>query len=133
MDKPKRTARNMAVGGVVIIAVSLLVWVRLSASSVEEGTGSIIALDLAERRASLEVVNPSTGKTRQYDGSIPPECEIMINGKAATLADLRVGDSVRVRASLERRSKNPGGKVKPYMTAQHVFVTRETDSGPAKK
>ena len=133
MAGSKVTARQAVIVGVCAIAIALLAWVRFSATSVEEGDGTIWEIDYAGREATIEVVNPSTGKTLVYQGVIPSECVITINNKQAAFADLLKGDKVHVRASLERRAVTPGGKKKPHWTAQQVLVTREASTAPVKK
>src|ERR1043166_2675800 len=107
MAGSKVTARQAVIVGVCAFAIALLAWVRFSATSVEEGDGTIWEIDYAGREATIEVVNPSTGKTLVYQGVIPSECVITINNKQAAFADLLKGDKVHVRASLERRAVTP--------------------------
>lgn len=132
MANTRVTARQAVFVGIIAIAVAALAWVRFSATSVEEGDGTIWNIDYKAREATIEVVNPSTGKTLVYQGVIPAECQIAINNKQAAFTDLLKGDKVHVRASLERRAATPGGKKKPHWTAQQVLVTRETSTAPAK-
>lgn len=87
------------------------------------GRGTIRSLDVATRQASVEVIVPATGLTRELQGDISTDCAIEIDGKPASLGDLRVGDSVEVRARIDR-SRGPDGKRKVRFTAEHVRCTR---------
>jgi len=117
------TRRNIAVFVVLALVASVILYVRFAMPVVEMGGGTIRSLDLASRRATVEVILPSTGNTRQLEGEVPVECKIEINGKPAGLEDLRVGDAVQVRARIDR-SRGPDGKRHVKFTAEHIRCTR---------
>ena len=118
----------LVVAGVIVLGA--MIWLRSGKRATEEGVGTITALDVASRHATIEVSDPSTGKTREYEGDLPANCAIKIDDKDMAIGDLKVGDYVRVRARLERRAKTPGGKKKPYMVAEQVVVLRDKPKGP---
>jgi hypothetical protein len=128
MSKPFLTRRNIAVLLVVVLAASVVLYLRYATPIVEMGGGTIRSLDLASRRATLEVILPATGATRQLEGEVPVGCKIEINGKPANLEDLRVGDTVQVRARIDR-SRDPDGHRRAKFTAEHVRCTRMAVAG----
>ncbi len=124
MPIPRVSRRQYAIAGAALIAITVLGWLRTGASATEFGSGTITAIDTAGRLASIEVVIPSTGATRQLTGSVPEHCVIEINGKTATLNDLRVGERVSVAAKIERNATGPDGKRKARFTVEQVRVER---------
>lgn len=91
-------------------------------ASTFETEGTITALDPTSRRASFEYENPRTGKHIESTTTIPPECPITVNGKTATLEDLRVGEKATVKASWNKKKK----ELRPLS----VRVTRSSESQP---
>lgn len=126
MPMPRLTRRHYLIAGAAIVAIGVLAWLRTGASATEFGSGTITAIDTTARSASIEVVIPSTGATRELTGSVPENCVIEINGKSATLNDLRVGERVQVAARIDRNATTPDGKRKTRFTVEHVRVERRT-------
>ena len=129
MTNRKITPRRIALLALVVIAGAALAWIRSSASASEVADGTITAIDLATRRASIEIIIPATGATRELSGTIPGSCRIEIDGRPATLADARVGDRVEVRARIQRSARGPDGKRQTRFTAEDVRVTRARPAG----
>jgi hypothetical protein len=64
-------------------------------------SATITKMDAERRTGEVEFVHPKSGQTmRVTAANIPPDCEISINGVPATLADVRVGDTVAVHGTL---------------------------------
>ncbi len=106
-----------------MVGIAVLIYVRNTTPVVEMGNGTIRSLDPVKRQASVEVILPATGTTRELQGDIAPDCAIEIDGKPAALADLRVGDSVQVRARIDR-SRGSDGKRHVRFTAEHIRCSR---------
>jgi hypothetical protein len=107
------------VAGLVILCVVAIGWEtaqRALRTQVRTVEGTIVQIDAATRQAAVEIVHPKTGKPLRIEGSVPEGCDIQIDGEAARLADLRVGERVRVE-----------GTIKPDLTivANWVRVTRQ--------
>lgn len=107
----------------MLAAVAVVLYVRNTTSIVEMGRGTIRTLDVATRQASVEVIVPATGVTRELHGEVASDCAIEIDGKPATLADLRVGDAVEVRARIDR-TRGADGKRHVRFTAEHIRCKR---------
>ncbi len=75
---------------------------------------TITKIKLEKQRARFEFIHPQTGDIAQLGSSIPDSCEILIDGKPATLANLRVGDKVTARGLVY-----PGGRVVGTMLHAH--------------
>ena len=86
-----------AVGAVAVLALILIIGSRLSRAESHTVNVTITRIDADARTASVELVRPKTGQTIQLEGTVPPECEISIDGQPAALGDLRVGDRAQVR------------------------------------
>jgi hypothetical protein len=109
---------------VIVIVIAVLAGLRsMAVAPSHEGQGTITALDLAARRATVEAVDPANGRKRDYVGTVPQECPITINGKPAKLEDLRVGDLARVSVRSDRKAEKINGK-RP-MIANWIKVTRK--------
>ena len=93
-----RAARKWVLAVVLVVAgVAAIEFLRTSSRRfVHEASGTVVAVDPSARTAKLEMIDPANGATRQFDGAIPETCTITVNGRPATLADLRVGDAVPV-------------------------------------
>jgi hypothetical protein len=112
----------------IIVLAVLLVAVLFGLRSMagppsHEGQGTIISVDAAARRATVEAVDPANGNTRDYVGTVSPDCTITINGKPATLEELRPGDSARFRVKSDRSAPKVDGK-RPVV-AELIQVTRK--------
>ena len=124
MPIPRFSRRQYLIAGAALIVVVVLAWLRSGSAATEFGSGTITAIDTAGRLASIEVVIPSTGATRELTGSVPENCVIEIDGKTAQLHDLRVGEHVSVVARIERNAAGPDGKRKTRFLVEHVRVER---------
>ena len=82
--------------------------------------GTIVRVDVGARWAALEYFDPGNGATREVTGEVPPKCTITIDGKVATLADLRIGDVVVVTGQVNRRKKT--GKDETRIVAEEIRV-----------
>ncbi len=98
---------------------------------VHEASGTVVAVDPAARTAKLEMIDPANRATRQFDGAIPETCTITVNGRRATLADLRVGDAVQARVRIERRGSRSDRDRRTLTTAEAVDIKRN-DEGSRK-
>jgi len=117
----------LAVGAVGAVTWRAAHWAR--PRQYELKAAVVTQLDVQARRGEIEFVHPKSGRTMTVAAEhIPENCEILVNGRPATLADVRVGDAVAVRGLI-----NPlDGSVQP----EWVHVTRPADtaapaSGPA--
>ncbi len=131
----------------VAIVVAAVVVVRHFAA-IHDVKGTITYLDIAQRVASVEVIDPANGRTREFRGTAADDCVVTINGQPAQLTDLRVGDTAQMRVRVERKSldspeariltatqpttqgagaakANPSRhKTKKVLTAERIEVTR---------
>lgn len=89
---------------------------------VREISGTIKELDVAGRVAVISIQHPKTGDVISVRGAIPPECEILIDGRAAELSALAVGDSGTVLGTVFG-----DGRVIPH----RVRISREAPALPA--
>ena len=128
-----RAARKWVLAVVLVVAgVAAIEFLRTSSRRfVHEASGTVVAVDPAARTAKLEMIDPANGATRQFDGAIPETCKITINGRPATLADLRVGDAVQVRVRIERHGSRSDRNRKTLTTAEAIDIQR-TDEGSRK-
>lgn len=63
---------------------------------------TITALDAGARTAEIAFTHPKTGRVVRLAGAVPADCEILLNGTPARLADLRVGDTAAVRGLIHQ-------------------------------
>jgi hypothetical protein len=87
-----------AVFALLIAVLSL----KGSPEKVRNVSGRIVSIDAASRTASLEIVHPKTGATLQLEGHVPLDCNILIDGRPASLAELRAGERVDVEGIIHR-------------------------------
>ena len=116
---------------VVVLVVGVAAFEFLRSSSrrfVHEASGTVVAVDPSARTAKLEMIDPANGATRPFDGVIPETCKITLNGRPATLGDLRVGDAVQVRVRIERRGSRSDRDRKTLTSAEAIDIKRH-DSG----
>lgn len=101
MDNNLKRRVGIAIVGVVVIAGvwGTVKW-RGTGWVTRTVEGTIVELDPATRRATLEVIHPKTGEPIRIPGRVPPECSLEIDGAPARLADLRIGDTAKVRGSI---------------------------------
>ncbi len=108
---------------IVIAALVVLGWLyyRESTQAVHRSiSGTVTAIDTSTRRVSIRVVHPKTGQQIELTGEVPNECQILIDGKSSTLADVRVGDIADAEGVLTKANQR--------IVANHVTIKR---SGPA--
>ena len=112
----------VAVGALVVVAtLAVAVTYRLLREDVRTITGTITRIDLETRTASIEFVHRKTGRTLRIDGTVPPDCDIRIDGRPARLSDLKVGQHTTVQGTIHRDAT---------ISANWVRVTRAADSPP---
>lgn len=92
----------LAILGVVVVGgVAWQAWRMAKPRAYTLKSATITKMDAERRTGEVEFVHPKTGQTmRVTAANIPPECEVRINGVPATLADVRVGDTVAVHGTL---------------------------------
>lgn len=100
------SARKMVVlvlvGIVVVVSLGIGVVRRMTDMQVRTISGTIMSIDVQARTASIEFVHPKTGRTLQIDGTVPPGCDISIDGRPASMEDLRVGEQAEVEGTIHR-------------------------------
>jgi hypothetical protein len=104
MDKRKKTVL------VVVVAVAVLGGLTVAQSLLsgprEEGVdGTITYVDPETRTATLEFISPRNGKQMEMKGTVPPECEILLNGMPAKMEDIKAGDKAHVTARWDKKTK----------------------------
>lgn len=118
MTRQTRTIVVIAV--VVAVAVGYFIFVNMPRVFDVEGT--ITWIDPEKNEASIEFLASWSGKIHEITGRVPTDCEILLNGEPATLADLEAGDSAKVKAEYVRKTKT----IRPL----RVQVTRPAGSTP---
>ena len=116
------------VGTLVVLAV--IVVPRFMGGATHEAQGTITDIDPATRQVAVEVIDPANGSTREFSGAVPADCAITLNGKDAALADLRIHDTILVRARIEHGAREPGGKETKTLVAERIEVTRRGGEAP---
>lgn len=117
--------KSVRIGLFVVLSVGVLgggVVYRYSQPIEREVEGRIVTLDAAARTATLEFKHPKTGESITLAGDVTPTCDIRIDGQAAQLADLKVGEKVKVKGRMYRLSNE--------VHAERVTANRAT-SQPA--
>jgi hypothetical protein len=122
MAKDMKTRLIIAVVAIVVVIVVGSEYRRQQKDSVRQIEGTITAIDVAARQASVEFVHPKSGQRFQLAGDVPADCEIRIDDKPATLADLKVGDVVQVKGTMGDNRR---------VTATAVWATRSTPTATA--
>jgi hypothetical protein len=113
------------VGVAALIVGGLYYAQRMLSTRVRTVEGTLVQLDPAAHRAAIEIRHPKTGQLISIRGDVPAECDIRIDGRAATLADLRLGERVRVQGTIT---------VDGRVTADWVRVTRAAQpAGPTSQ
>lgn len=122
MQENRRKRLIIAVVGVTAVVLGFVAYASKTFTSVErEIDGRIVELDANARTASLEIVHPKSGQLIVVDGKAGPQCEVTVDGKAASLDDLRIGDRAHVRARITPDM---------HITALAVHVTRPEIDAP---
>lgn len=90
-----------------------------------EMSGRIVAIDLAARAARFEFTHPRSGEKIVLSGVVPPECKIDIDGRAAALEELRVGDDATVTGTIYR-----DGTTRPnFVRVRHLTTNPVSGAG----
>ena len=84
-------------------------------------SGRIVDIDIGGRRISLLYYNEKYEQEMTKTGDVCEDTEILINGVLATLADLRVGESVRGQVRVEGKEPN---KELRELTVLRIIVDR---------
>jgi hypothetical protein len=114
-----------AVLGVIVVgAVAWNASRALRTGTFDLETAKVVSLDVDKRTAEIEFIHPKTGRTMKATGTVPPDCDIAIDGKPASLADVRIGDVGSLRAVSHGKS----------VEARRVRIRRATsNSAPASQ
>lgn len=120
----RKAAILVGLGVVLVIAVVWRVVLWTQPREYELKSAVVTRLDVPGRSGEIQFVHPKSGRTMFVAADhIPEDCEILINGERATLADVRVGDTVAVRGLVNPLNQS----VQP----EWVHVTRAADApGP---
>jgi hypothetical protein len=94
----RRVVAAAGIGVAAVVAISLALQGATGTAHTVEGIVSHI--DLSTRTAAIELIQKKTGLPIEVSSQVPPNCDIRIDGRPADLADLRVGQRVRVHARL---------------------------------
>lgn len=98
-----KTARRntLIVGALGVVLVTAVAWraARWGQPREYELKSAVVTrLDVQKRTGEIEFIHPRSGRTMTVSADrIPDDCEILVDGKDADLADVRVGDVVDVR------------------------------------
>jgi hypothetical protein len=123
MADATRTRIIIAVIGIVVVITLGVTFMRLMpGEQVRTINATIVSIDAVNRTASIAFVHPKTGQTLELKGSVPPECDIQINGKPAQMSDLKSGERAEVNGTIRRDMT---------LSANWVRVTRAADTRPA--
>lgn len=113
----KRVALWISLGAVAVVAIAWQAARWAQPREYELKSAVVTRLDATTRSGEIQFIHPKSGRTMIVAADhIPEDCEILINGTKATLADVRVGDHVAVRGLVNPRDR----AVMPYW----VHVTR---------
>lgn len=105
-----RKAMPVLVGAIVVLVTVVAVLGRRSGSEAKPVNGVMTYVDAAKRLGAAEILDPRTNVQREMLGEFPPDCVITINGKPAELSDLRIGDKVKVVASIVKEERPSGAQ-----------------------
>lgn len=111
----------IGLGAALVVAVVWRVVLWTQPREYELKSAVVTQLDVQARSGEIQFVHPKSGRTMLVAADhIPEDCEILINGQRATLADVHVGDTVAVRGLVNPLNQS----VQP----QWVHVTRSSDT-----
>lgn len=79
--------------------------------------------DADSGRITMSYYSEKHGKDMLGEGEVTAETEILINGAAATLADIREGDRVRSEVRVEKKGD------RKYQTAIKIYIDRAKPIG----
>ncbi|MEW6251229.1 MAG: hypothetical protein AB1716_11320 [Planctomycetota bacterium] len=122
VSKPS-TSKVMVLAGagfavLVIVAVLVLRFTRPTTYTVADA--AVLALDQKAQLVTIEHADADGDKQRVWV-TIPPECELQIDGQPANYRDLRIGDRGALHVTAYR------GRAR----AHWVHITRAATSAPA--
>lgn len=89
---------------------------KQAASRVSDTSGTIIAIDPVARTGEVEIIHPKSGRPVKIAGKVADDCDIRVNGTAATLADVHVGDKVKVTGTVQKHRS---------LLATRIYVLRD--------
>lgn len=96
----------------IVLAIAVLIGVVVTVAQQLAGgkrvytvEGVITYLEPDTRTAGFEFKHPRDGSLREKTAKVPEECEILLNGKPATMKDLKVGDRGKVVGSWTKKTK----------------------------
>lgn len=97
----QRLVLIMAAAATGVMALAGIVAARLlSEEQSVTVTGRIVRIDLEARTAAIEFRHPKSGQLMTVEGDIPTACDIQIDGRPASLADLQVDETITVRGTI---------------------------------
>ncbi len=67
--------------------------------------GTITWLNAAERKMSIQYTSPRKRKLREKTADVPEDCEIILDGKPASLGDLKAGDLIELKVEYQKSTK----------------------------
>lgn len=105
-----RKAMPVIIGAVVVLVAVVAVLSGRSGSAAKPVNGVMTFVDAGKRLGAAEILDPRTNVQREMLGEFPPDCVITINGKPAELSDVRVGDKVKVVASVVKEERPSGAQ-----------------------
>lgn len=67
--------------------------------------GTVTWVDADQRKASIEFIADWDNERKEKTATVPEDCEILLNGEPADLAQIRAGDQASVKAIYYRKTK----------------------------
>jgi hypothetical protein len=128
VDTPNQNKTRIIIAIVGLIVVVGL-WRAISSGKpsgvVKTVPGTVTAIDVANRQATVEIKNSKTGEAFSMTGPLPDDSKIRVDGKPATARDVQVGDKVFITRqgkgttilSVDVERELPTSKTKPTATA----------------
>lgn len=126
MGSGVRTRIISLVGAAALIAGGLHYLHGKLRPQVRTVEGTIVQLDPAARRAAIEIRHPRTGKSILIHGDVPADCDIRIDDREATLADLTLGERARVQGTITVDGRVTANWVRVTRTAQPTGTSGNT-------
>jgi len=89
----------------VIVGLVLVVWAAMYVLDEFKPhyvtvTGTLVEVDPDARTATLKFVHPKSGKPMTVKGQVPPDCQILIDGKPQPFDALKSGSEATVEATI---------------------------------
>ncbi|MCG3138666.1 MAG: hypothetical protein HJJLKODD_02534 [Phycisphaerae bacterium] len=121
--EPSRRFKLVAGFVGLVIVLGLAVWyVQQQMVRAGKVTGTIKAIDITLRQATLEFTHPKNGTRQILSGEAAPDCVILIDNQPAEFSDLRVGDVAQVEGNIH---------MGPKLIATRVQVQRASTTSSA--